>query len=369
MHRFLKVILFIFVFLFSALLVSPFISLLLPQKLTQRTYQRLIFDVIVDRQTKGLKTDRDKALKLYQYVVDHEFLQGIPYSCKPLQSLIDGQAWCDFQARTLNALLGQAGVESRYAMLLNKNNISNHTLNEVLIEKKWCAFDPALNIIYSDEKGGFATLKQLSDNPQLILDGRKMLALKVYDRFIHDDLAKTFGILFPMPLPPRRSIPTIKQAHPLDYALDFYYRLFKGSFLNFYQDFYLGRKQNRNDRQDLQLLFKARNFHLAYRLDQALRYYNQLLEEFPGSESAIDAVFFRGILYYEQDNYDRAIEEFTKAAADPKGKWFSAANYYLGKSYSAQGKGRLGLDAYSKVDSLKLGASVIEALNNNDYKK
>lgn len=368
MPRFLKAILLIFVFLFTGLLVSPLVSLFLPQKLTQRTYQRLIFDVIVDSQTKGLRTDRDKALKLYKYVVDHEFLQGTPYSCKPLQSLIDGQAWCDFQARTLNALLGQAGVESRYAMLLNKDNISNHTLNEVLIAKKWRVFDPALNIIYSDEKGDFATLKQLSDNPQLILNDRKMLALNVYDPFIHDDLAKTFGILFPMPLEPRRSVPTIKQAHPLDYMVDIYYRLFGKSFLNMYQDFYLKHKMDYKAKDDLKLFFMARNFHLAYRTDLAKNYYNILLEKYPKSDYAKDAIFFLGVLHSETGNYDKSIK-LLKILSEEHGKWKSAANYYLGKIYAALGKERESLDCYYKADSLKLDADTIEALNKDGYKK
>lgn len=330
MSKYLKIILRTAILLLLLLLLSPFISLFLPEKLTNHTYYRLFYQVIVDRETAGCRSDEAKALSLFRYVINHEFPGGTPYKCKPLESLIYGQAYCDFQARTLNALLGISGIPCRYAMLLYRDDsvVSPHTLNEVFLDGKWCVFDPLLNIVFKDEEGNKVSLQELSDNPNLLV-----LNAPGYD-------IKTgfFSRIFPIVYQPRRSIPTLWQAHIFDHIADTYFKIFKYNFFNFYQGLYLKFKKPPLTSEDSKLFFRARNYHLAYRHDLALKYYNILLKKYPQSNYIEDAVFFCGMFYFEIKDFTKS-RGFLRLILDKyPGKWKGPATFYLEK-IDKEGKG------------------------------
>lgn len=367
MNRYLKVIFIVLIVILSLLLLSPFISLILPQKLTNRTYYRLLYSVIVDKETSGNISDEEKILKLFNYVVRHEFAQGSPYECKPAESLIYGQAYCDFQARTLNSLLGISGIKSRYAMLLDKDGISPHTLNEVFIDGKWCVFDTTMNIIFTDDKGNKVTLEQMSVDPGLIINNKKLIALKGYRVESYENLVKLYSRIFPMPLQPRRSTPNVYQVHIFDRITDFYFKVFKYNFFNFYQDLYLKLKTGNFIEDDARILFLARNCHLAYRNNLAQNYYKNLLEKYPSSIFVEDAIFFYGIFNFENRDYNKAAEFFNIILARYPGKWKSASYYYLGMIYKQSADKKEGLSAFFNTGINKLEAGEIEELNNNKF--
>lgn len=79
MNKYIKIILGI-IFIIALLLLSPIISLILPLKLTNHTYYILLYHVIVDKETEDCFSDEEKALRLFQYVVSHEFARGTPYN-------------------------------------------------------------------------------------------------------------------------------------------------------------------------------------------------------------------------------------------------------------------------------------------------
>ncbi len=368
MNKCLKIPVYIFIIFILLLVLSPLISLILPGKLTNRTYYRLIYRVIVDKETAGCLTDEAKALKLFQYIVNHEFLQGVPYKCKPAESLIYAEAYCDFQARTLNELLGMAGVPCRYAMLLDKDGISPHTLNEVFLYNKWCVFDTAMNIIFKDNSGNMVSLDEMSNNPRLIFNDKKLIALKEYNISQYGGSFAWYSRMFPIPAAPRRSIPVMHKYHIFDYIVDVYFKVFKYNFFNLYQDLYLKLNKNHSKGKDLSLFFEARNHHLCYRKDLALKYYNLLLKEYPQSKYIEDAIFFRGILYLGMKDFPKAIESF-KLISDKYSKWKNAAYYYLGRSYDLIGNNEASLAAYSNTDTLNLSAQILEELNRHGFQK
>lgn len=357
-------IIFIAIILFS-LVFSPFLSLLLPVKLANHTYYRLLYNIIADRETRGCSSDEGKALNLFRYTADRLFHQGTPYECKPAESFIYGEAYCDFKARALNELLGVAGIKSRYAMLLDRNNsgISAHTLNEVLLNGKWCVFDPSLNIIFRDSDDDFISLDDMSGDFNLIRNERKFTALKNYDRKGYDNFVLWFEDVFPIVYEPRRSTPRLLQKHIFDDILDAYYKLFGGSFVNFYQNAYLNFKKKYPEGKDFQLFFLARNYHLAYRYNLALTNYNLLLRNFPQSKYKEDAIFFSGLLYFDLRDYPRAIEYFRIIVDRYPVKWSAPAYYYLGKAYCRINEDEVGMEAYSHTDELKLDAGILERLN------
>ncbi len=308
MRKIFKIIFGITLVIFLILALSPIISLILPQKLKNHTYYRLVYQVIADHETSGTNRDPDRVFKLFNYVVRHEFLQGIPYSCKPFESLVYGEGFCDFQARTLNALLDAIGIKSRYAMLLKKDSISPHTLNEVFLGDKWCVMDTSYNIIYKDNEGKYISLEELSVRPEL----------SVYGALTPD--------IFPLPQPPLRSEPY--QAHILDYIARAYLKVLGRGFFNFYQDIYLGLQKYKPRQDDLRLFFDARNYHLSHRYDLVLEKYNRLLKDYPDSKYRGDVVFFCGMLYFDLKDYQKSAD-FFKQVIEKYPKWAKAAEFYL----------------------------------------
>lgn len=369
MNKYLKTIVGIFVIIILILLLSPFISLLLPEKFTNRTYYRLLYHVIVEEETGGCQNNEEKVIKLFQYVVNHEFLQGVPYKCKPAESLIYAEAYCDFQARTLNALLGVDGILSRYANLMDKDRIARHTLNEVFLDNKWAVLDTSTNIIFRDTKGNKLSLQEMSEETSFIYNQEKIIILKEYDKTVYDHFLNWHSRMFPMPVEPGRSTPIMLQSHVFDYIADIYFKILKYNFFNPYQDFYLKFKKKYSGKKDFRLFFMARNYHLAYRKDLALKYYNLLLERYPQSSYVEDATFFCGILYFDMQNFQKSIELFKLIIDKYSIKWRSAAYYYLGRAHNLIGDKEASLEAYDNTDRYKLSEQILKDLNNRRLQK
>lgn len=376
MNKLIRVILVsLFFMIISLLILSPLVSLILPHKLRYYEYRKLVDRVIADKETSAASNSEEKAEALFEYVVNHEFLQGLPYSCKPLESLIYAEAYCDFQARTLNALLAAAGIQSRYAMLIDENGVSTHTLNEILLNNEWRVFDTTMNIVFASGLGEKFSLEEVSDKFELFLANPKLSALKEYDNEKYRRLVKFYSAVLPLRKSPIRSTSPLRQAHIFDKITDLYFKLFKYRFFNFYQDLYLKSKELAQD--DFRFFYLARNYHLTYRNDLALSYYQALLKRYPRSEYAQDAIFFCGMLYFEEKDYPRAVELFKQIIDKYPVKWDNEAYYYSGRIYEAIGDEKNMLLAYSHAEIERLPESVIwklvkfeqERINNEKNKR
>ncbi|MDO8748076.1 MAG: transglutaminase domain-containing protein [Candidatus Omnitrophota bacterium] len=367
MHKRLKFICRLFLIIATVLiLLSPVISLFLPYRLRYHAYQRLILNTIVAQETNGYRTDYEKSLSLFNYVVNNEFLQGTPYSCKPLESLIYAEAYCDFQARTLNLLLGIAGIPSRYAMLLDKNGISPHTLNEVFLNNKWCVFDTALNTVFVDFRGDMYSLDDLTAQPELLDEIKKISALKQYSGMEYKDIIAIYRRVLPLMGEPRRSTPILKQSHIFDHLMDFYFKIFGNKFVYIYQNLYIrSALRHLKGSSDSALFYKARNYHLAYRMDLALQSYAALLKEFPESKYYDDVLFFLGKLYYDIKDYQNAIKTLRLVTDKKYGKWDKPASYFLWQSYGIIGDELSSREAYVNVGLEKIpAAGIVKILSN-----
>lgn len=366
MHKrllFKRLIIFFLAISAIALGISPFISLLLPEKISRRSYHDIIYQAIADSQTKGLKTEKEKFLSIFQYVLRHQFLQGTPDESKPFDSLVSGEAYCDFQSRTLNSLLAACGIRSRYAMLLDKNQESPHTLNEVCLKDSCYITDPALNFIFEDDSGRGISLKRLSDEPGLIYRNRKISALKEYNQPEYERWSNFFPTVFPMPFPARLSKINTLQLHILDYIAVGYFKLLGRGFLDFYQDLYLSLKKKKLEPQDAKLFYYARSYHLAGRYEPAEKDYGAILKDYPESKYRDDVVFFTAMLYFDRKDYLAAADAFNTVANGVSGKWKDAAYYYLGLIYSLLGDTQQSCFNYSRTPVIKLSAQDIEFIN------
>lgn len=366
MHKYLKFICFFLIIAAILILLSPAISLFLPYSLRYHAYQRLIFNTIIAHETKGYMADYEKSLSLFNYVVNNEFLQGTPRSCKPLDSLIYAEAYCDFQARTLNLLLGIAGIPSRYAMLLDKKGISPHTLNEVFLDNKWCVFDTALNIVFVDFRGGRYSLDDLTAQPELLDKIEKISALKQYSGMEYKDIIALYRRVLPLVNEPRRSTPILKQSHIFDRLMDLYFKIFGNKFVYIYQNLYIrSALKHYKGGSDSVLFYKARNYHLAYRTDLALQSYMTVLKEFPKSEYYEDALFFLGKLYYDNKNYQGAIKTLRLITDKKYVEWYRSASYFLWQSYDIIGDASNSHKVYIDTGLEKISTvGIVTALSN-----
>ena len=359
MKKVLYFSLFLFIF---CILFSPFLSFAFPDKFRDHVYFRLAYNVIVNNEIQGVMNKSEKFQKIFDYVVNHEFAQGNPYKCKPFESLVFAEAYCDFQARTLNVLLAAAGIKSRYAILLDENGISPHTLNEVFLDGKWCAVDTSSNIILKDYQGKALPLEELTNNPNLILNDVKLATLREYNNVYYESLRDWYLQVFSSRAHPIRSKPDIQKTHIIDWISDIYYGIFKDKFLNLYQDIYLKLKDRKLVNDDFKLFYLARNYHLFGRADLALRYYSELLTMFPDSIYGKDALFFIGMFYFEmKKDYGKAIYYFKMTIDKDSGKWGKSAYYYLGKAYSQIGNHRASISAYNNANIARLSQDILRS--------
>lgn len=344
---------------FLCIMISPFISLLLPDRFRDHVYYRLGYNVIAYNEIQGITNTRKKMQKIFDYVVNHEFARGNPYKCKPFESLLFAEAYCDFQSRTLNALLSAAGINSRYAMLLDKNLVSPHTLNEVLLDGQWLTVDTTTNFIFEDSQGKAIPLEKLINNFNYVFNNVKFSILKEYNNEYNENLRDWYSEILSSRSHPVYSIPDKKRVHIFDRINDFYFLIFKDKYSNFHQDIYLKFKTNIK-KHDLKLFYYARNYHLFAREGLALRKYNELLSGFPDSAYAKDALFFMGLLYFEiKKDYDNAIYYFKRAVGESPEKWGRASFYYLGKAYAEIGNYNESVSAYDKSNVTRISPDVL----------
>lgn len=274
-----SLIILICIFCFIVLL-SPFVALFLPKDFRNHTYAELVYQVIADEETKDCHSIDEKVEKLFNYVRENIVFGGSPYKGKPLDYLITGRGYCDYQARTLNSLLGRLNIASRYAMLKDKDGISPHTFNEVLINDKWAIYDTTFNIIFRNQEK-YLQVIDLRNNPGLIeLVINDATLAEDWKQMLRDVLKRTL----PFEASWSRSTPRIEQYHIVDYLIGLYKKIFGMPFANFYQDCYLKVSLKEVPNEDERVFLKARNYHLFYREDLAEKHYRGLIEFFPESK-------------------------------------------------------------------------------------
>ena len=321
--------------IFILLAISPFISLLLPEKLTDHMYRQLTDRVIAERETAGLKSDEEIILKLLSYTHNHIFLpkEAFPYSGKPLDYLVNGKGWCDYEAKVLNVLLSKKNIKTRYAMLMDKTGISRHTVSEVYFHNRWAVFDPLENTYFKLADGEYATLDDLSRDPQIILNHNKLRELEKTNKDEYETQKAWYESMFPMPMPPRRSGIFTNRVNIFDRVFDLYTYLFGKSFTYSYQDAYLKRKLASFKKEDYRLFFAAKNYKFYGRRDLAINAYKKLTSDFPDSEYFDDSLFFLALLYIDIDkNYAAAISTLNNLLTKyPNNEWSNIAADLVGK--------------------------------------
>ena len=329
-----KIISFFAFFVLVSFLLSPFISLILPDSLRDHTYREIIMHVVASEETRGLKSEAEIAKKLFFYTAKNTLVNPgglVPYEDKALGYLINGLVYCDYASDILAVLCAHKGIPARYCMLKDKNDISPHTIVEIFLNGKWRVFDPTEVCYYTNKSGELATIEDLSHDPALIFANKRMQKIKETSPAAYVEMVENYKKIFPLPFPPQRSSSKIKRITLPDRVGFFYYFLFGNNFLKFYQNIYLKIKTRDMDKKEC-IYYVSRNFHLVHRSKKAIQGYSEFIKSYPEDANSDKVILFLALIYMDQKrDYLKAPNVLATLASKPGNIYQRYALYYIGK--------------------------------------
>ena len=315
----------------------PFHTLFLSEGERQRAYLEVMYRVIADRETQGVTSKEGIVLRLFDFVYEDLFGigDGRPENPDLLYYLVTGKAWCDHLAYVFEKLLSKEQIRARHAFLRDKDGISPHTVSEVWLGGRWAVFDLQNHLYFRKADGRFATLDELSEHPEMILQHPRMRELAARDPGAYEATAKFFARMFPLPMPPDRPEHPLVQPPlpPWLVRVDWYAHWFGRAFADAYQNLYLRAEIPPAEPDDAKLLFLGRNHQLFFRRDAALREFRALLTDYPSSQYADDALLFKALLFRDLDGDLRhARKSLTRLEVRfPRSEWRGFADRLLGE--------------------------------------
>jgi len=339
-YKMKRTAIFLVVFLLLCFLSSPYLSLVCSERLRDHTYREILMHVVAVRKTRGINSPLERARKLFYFCFKNNIQNPgdlAPYDDKALGYLINGAVYCDYVADILAVLCAHSQMPARYCMLMDKDGVSPHTVTEALIDKKWRIFDAADGYYYTLGNGELAALEDLSRNPDLIFQSKRLLKIKEKDPSAYSAKCAWYANIFPVPHAPQRSKSKTKRITIFDRVGILYYDIFGMKFLRPYQDAYLSLKTR--DMEPVEALYYlARNYQLTGRLDEAIVLYNEFLRSFAGLKGREKALIFLSFIYMDElGDLGKAIVTLSPLAVDPRNIYAKYALYYTGACYQALG--------------------------------
>lgn len=336
-----KTLLLIALFVIALFLLTPAVSLVLTRGIREHSYRNLMLHVIAAKESKSERSKPGAARKIMFYTARNTLLNPgdvLPYDGKALDYLINGLVYCDYQADIFASLCAQKGIHARYCMLMDKNGVSPHTVAEAKLAGKWMVFDIAEGCLYADQSLAKAELQDLSKNPGIIFNNKRWLKLKNISEEAYNNKVNYYSRMFPVPYPPQRSASKLKKITVFDRIIAIHYDIFGSAFLRAYQNYYLEHKVKNMEPAE-KLYYYARNYQLAYRNDEAIQAYNQLLANYKNTPYFNRSVIFLALTLMDQkQDYARAIKALSLHLNGLGGPYEKYALYYTGQCYGSIGE-------------------------------
>jgi len=318
-------------------------TVIISSKLRYYLYKEIGYQYLADKISKGAKSDEEKVLRIFSYIHDNlNAVGGQVVDKDTWNDLVRGIAWCDQQSWDFATLLSKENISARFVMLKDKEGVSPHTIAEVFLGGKWIALDPLYGLVFRKDNGNLVTLEEISRDPSILTKNPIVLLLPDDKR---NGFLATYARVIPLPMEPRRWAPLLEKKNSNIYqrivnlAIKNCVRIFGKYLVNPYQDLYLALNSNIYNSQEEALYFKARNYHLYYRIHSAENLYKKIIINYPQTKYAENSQFFLGLLNAEvKKDYKVAIEEFHRLLNKyPNTEWSIVARYFLGKTYEAVG--------------------------------
>jgi len=333
----------------------PFLFFL-NKNLAYYAYKEVTYRVIINHLIGKEKKEEKIASTLLDYFYYDLFTPtGAQVIDKDLYNdLMRGIAWCDQRSLGIGTFLGKVGIGNRIVITRNPNGISNHTISEVLIEKKWVALDPTLGLLIRDGEGKLLSYMDICKEPSLFYLSPKMFMLKEINPQKYGKVKESFttNIFYNSPSEPTIWSNPIKtkdlKRKVITGLLDFYINIFKDTFSYIYQDIYLVFYSPFKENE--RIYFKARNYDLYNRYTLAEDLYREFILRFPEDNRTEKARFLLGLLENKNKNFELSISTLEMLLKKyPNTKWKRIAIYYLGYNYELLKNYELAKDYYWKA--------------------
>jgi hypothetical protein len=136
---------------FLLLVFVPPLSLLLgPTTLREYANRELLYKVIAKKVTKDAINEKEKALKLFNYLHNHLYtpMRSRPADVNQLHHLVRNVAWCDSQAGTLVALAKKVNIRGGWVGLYGYDEVSHHSTSVLHIDGKYRMLDPTTGYVF-----------------------------------------------------------------------------------------------------------------------------------------------------------------------------------------------------------------------------
>jgi tetratricopeptide (TPR) repeat protein len=330
----------------SAVLLNPFTWVFFGSThLREKVIEQLIYTVLVDKLTHELKSDLEKARKLFDYVDTHFFnkpSEAIPYSIQDrhLKLLIRGTGYCNDLAGLLIRLAKNADIKGRVLHLRGYDDVSHHTVCDLYIDGKFRVFDPDFGYIFYSN-GNIATFYDIQANRNI--QSEKLDA----QLFFNPSINRSYYFKLYEPAHKFKVARTNYKfrigKEVRSHIIDFYYGILGDLFSSYLQSFYF-----RLD--DTDKFVQARIKHLTFRFDEALLGYNEVISKSTSNDMKSECLFLKGQLFYDREDPGKctvALEEFLKSF--PKHQHSHEIYFYLGNSYEGLQQPEKAKFFYSKI--------------------
>lgn len=305
-------------------------------------YRTLLYARIAQHVMPASASVDEEIDRAAEYVQTHLWTpsNSIPYDGKPLDYLVTGVGWCDYLAKTFVNLLGVRGIPSRYAMLLQANGNSPHTVAEVQTGGRWGAYDVLFGVRFLNNGNGRSmTLEELSAAPHALEQQPALIALRGALPEKAEIIQQVYASVLPLAIPPRRSRPGTSNLTPFDHVLLTYARWGGPRFTAWYQDRYLAATGLALASTPAETLRLARHWHLAGRTTLAKHAYKRCAADRVDSTVATESQFWLGLLEWElEGEAETALRTFANLTTQsPRDRWAPVAWYYMGRCEEALG--------------------------------
>ncbi|MFN4122992.1 MAG: transglutaminase-like domain-containing protein [Flavobacteriales bacterium] len=139
---------------FAAFFICPFLLAAVSKKASDHIYRAISLNLIAHQLKTGNKSEKELALSIYDYVrsaIKHPDAGQKILEMHPVEVLKMGRGSCDQMAHLMIFISWAGGLDGRMVFLFGSENISRHTVAELMVDGKWAMFDPYYQHIAVDE--------------------------------------------------------------------------------------------------------------------------------------------------------------------------------------------------------------------------
>jgi len=157
-------------FLLLLVFVPPLSLLLGPTTLREYANRELVYKIIANKVTKNATNEKEKALKLFNYLHYHTYtpMRSRASDVNQLHHLVRNVAWCDSQAGTLVALARKANIRGGWVGLYGYDETSHHSTSVLHIDGKYRMLDPFMGYVFSTKDGNISTLEDIQTSRTML---------------------------------------------------------------------------------------------------------------------------------------------------------------------------------------------------------